>query len=364
MDPTGDAGILEDDDSVGSRDTLEENPLRELEYFLPEMRRKMTGPCAEPPVINLPWMRSFRRDHFFSTFLSSLIRHPRDFMATLVRLGFEPLPGSTATSLLSRQPQLRLPGLFAYLGYIVKTDGLAGLYRGLHYNIAYSISYDFVYKNVNGLIIEKVGAFESVAENPEGAFTSFRAFAINLVREMGARVVAHMITYPLKVLVIRSMSQFIGGETAYDSWSGAIGDVWSNGGLTGFYSGLVPFCLADCVFVAARWSVYYLLQDRLDHSKRTSIFLVTTLLADSMTNPFRTVATVMVCNGPGARTLAAANYTGPAYYTWAHCLASLWLQGEASRGGSLFWRTRPLPKSLGEHMDLEAKSMSLFGLLT
>ena len=329
-------GSEEDSDSdMGDQD--------EIESLLPEMRRNKNW--LDPPVINLFWAKAFKREDLLSQMMATLLRHPRDYMATLVRLGFEPLPGQTSTSLIRRQAQLRLPGFFTYLGYIAKTDGFFGIFRGLHYNLAYAITYEFMYKNINNLQIEKIKLFEPVSESPEAVFDSPRNLALNLARDIGSRLAAHVVTYPLKVIAIRSMAQFVGGETFYDSWLGAIANVYNNGGFGAFYGGFVPFCLAESLYVSVRWTVFYLMRNKLDRSKRASIFLGTTLLMDSAANPLRTVSTVMACNGQSAQSLAAANFNAPAYNTWIQCLLELWTKGEASRGSSLFYRTRPLTKS-------------------
>lgn len=342
-----------------------------------------TATTAKNTVINvldvpvIPWsahLSAFSVDHLLQATLGTLVRHPGQLMATLVRLGYEPLPGKPTTSLLTGRPMLQLPGLFAYLGHIARTDGFSGLFRGLHYNVLYAVLYRFVYENVHAALEEEKDEIESqeggeAANDHLAIFRSRPQLQRALLREVSARLAAGLIAAPLHVATVRCMAQLVGGETVYSSLGGALAEMVRSGGLLGLFAGAVPAVLAELLSVAIRWSVYYGLEQVQQQQQqenpsssscsavrrqlairgsgaRVALLAATNHLASSAASPLRTVATVMAVSG-AAGSLAAARLPpnqATTYRNWLLCLAALAAAGEASRGGgSLFWRSRPLP---------------------
>lgn len=275
-----------------------------------------------------------------------LLSHPFEYMTTLVQLGYEPLPPKLTKSIFGRT-QLQLPGFLTYMKYIAKTDGFFGIYRGLRYHIAYTIAHRFVFINVNQY--QKQHFFPELKE--KGAkYKSVENLALSIACDSVSTVVTLTVTYPIHLMMVRAMAQFIGREQHYDSVFSAIADIFQTGGISGFYAGFVPFVLGECGLVALEASLAYLVYTKLDQfesvKNSTLVSTVVNIIARSFVYPFRLVSTVMSCNGSNARSLAASAYTAPEYRNWVHCCKTLWSRGEIKRGSSLWWRYQPITSSL------------------
>lgn len=301
----------------------------------------------ERPLIDTTWTRAYKGNDLINR--TELLLHPMEYMTTLVQIGYEPLPPKLTKSLFGRT-QLQLPGFFGYMNYIIKTDGFFGIYRGLRYNIAYSVAYRFVYSNVDNLQ-KQANLFGSQAIRDDDAkYKDLKTLSLSLVGDSLSRVTALAVAYPLHVMMVRSMAQFVGNEEHYNSFIGSILDIYYTGGLLGFYSGFVPFALANCVLLFLESGVVYLLRNHVDRSlelwKNSFVLSSITIVTRSLVYPFRIVSTIMSCNGSSARSLAASAYTAPEYDNWQKCLRTLWARGEIKRGSSLFWRYQPITSSL------------------
>lgn len=300
---------------------------------------------AEKPLINTRWTKAYSGSDLLNR--TELLLHPIEYMTTLVQIGYEPLPPKLSKSLFGRT-QLQLPGFFTYMNYIIKTDGFFGIYRGLRFNIAYSVAYRFVYNNVNSL--SKETKLFGVIKSADDKFKDLKNLSLSLVNDTLSRVTALAVAYPFHVMMVRSMSQFIGRETHYDSIASAILDIYYTGGLSGFYAGFVPFALGNCILLYLESGLIYLLRNHVDKSlelsKNTFVLSSISIVTRSLIYPFRIVSTVMSCNGSSARSVAASAYTAPSYENWQQCMRSLWARGEIKRGSSLFWRHQPITSSL------------------
>ncbi len=300
---------------------------------------------AERPLINTRWTKAYSGSDLLNR--TELLLHPIEYMTTLVQIGYEPLPPKLSKSIFGRT-QLQLPGFFTYMNYIVKTDGFFGIYRGLRFNIAYSVAYRFVYNNADSLS-KQTKLFGSIKTTDE-KFKDLKSLSLSLVNETLSRVAALAVAYPFHVMMVRSMSQFVGRETHYDSITSAILDIYYTGGLSGFYSGFVPFVLGNCILLYLESGLIYLLRNHVDKSlelsKNTFVLSSISIVTRSLIYPFRIVSTVMSCNGSSARSVAASAYTAPGYENWQECMRSLWARGEIKRGSSLFWRYQPITSSL------------------
>lgn len=87
---------------------------------------------------------------------ATVIAYPFDLAKTLIQIGYEPLPPYPTRNLWGR-PRLALPGVFTYLGYIIRDDGQgSAMFRGLSYRIAERLaherSYDYLLRSVSNYL--------------------------------------------------------------------------------------------------------------------------------------------------------------------------------------------------------------------
>lgn len=297
------------------------------------------------PLIDTKWTKAYTGGDLINR--TEVLFHPIEYMTTLVQLGFEPMPPKLSKSIFGRT-QLQLPGFFSYMNYIIRTDGFFGIYRGLKYNIAYNVTYKFVFNNVNSL--QKQCKLLAHLAEKDAMYANVQNLLLSLVSGTVNRVAALAVAYPIHVVMVRSISQFIGRETHYDSLAGAILDIYYTGGVSAFYSGFVPFLLGQCILLYLESSVTYLLRNKVDQSlelwKNSFVLSAISIISRSVVYPFKIVSTVMSCNGSTARSLAASAYTAPEYDHWVQCWRTLYQRGEIKRGSSLFWRYQPITSSL------------------
>lgn len=274
---------------------------------------------------------------------TEVFRHPFDYMTTLVQIGYEPLPPTLTTSIFGR-PQYRLPGFYTYLKFIANTDGFLGLWRGLGYNMTHAITSTFVYCNVSQWQKENVEIFKPLKQSHDAKYKNSKNLVLSLSLETISKFASFVVAYPFHVMMVRSMAQFIGRETHYDSVFSAIADIYQTGGLAGFYAGIGPCFFGECLLLLIESGLIYLLKSSNQVDKMFYPFIVSSIsiVARSLIYPFRIVSTVMACNGPSARSLAASAYTAPEYVNWIQCWSTLYHRGDLKRGSSLFWRYQPL----------------------
>merc|ERR1719468_592550 len=120
-------------------------------------------------------------------------------------------------------------------------------------------------------------------------------------KKMTARCWAVILSHPLHVMCLRSMAQFVGGETRYSSWN-----IFKNGleiyryeGIQGFFDGLVPRLLFETSTIAMTGAITYFVSYYIIDSKEYDgiINLISSLFASSVTYPMSLVTTVSAISG-------------------------------------------------------------------
>lgn len=278
---------------------------------------------------------------------SELLSHPSTYMSTLVRIGYEPLPPKLTRSIFGKT-RLQLPGFFTYMKFIAQTDGFWGIYRGLKYNVMFSVIYQFSAVNARHYFVNN---YYPVLKSEEAKYENKDNLATSIVCESLTRITALAVAYPFHLMMVRCISQFIGRETHYDTIASAINDIYATGGFAGFYSGFVPFAIGECCFVLIESTLFYFIYDKLHrvygYDVNTSFLKsAVSIIARTITYPFKVVSTVMSCNGNNSRSLAASAYTAPEFENWIECWQTLWARGEIKRGSSIFWRNQPITSSI------------------
>uniref|UniRef100_A0A8C9ZCL4 Mitochondrial carrier 1 n=1 Tax=Sander lucioperca TaxID=283035 RepID=A0A8C9ZCL4_SANLU len=122
------------------------------------------------------------------------ITHPLLYVKLLIQVGHEPLPPTVGTTMFGRRV-LYLPGFFSYAHHIVKVDGKRGLFRGLSPRIVSSA--------ISTVVRSKVKQVSIYSNN------------INTVLQYTVCLADHLFCFPLAVMSVRCMAQFVGREVKY-----------------------------------------------------------------------------------------------------------------------------------------------------
>lgn len=295
----------------------------------------------------------FTSDDALGRVAIAVAAHPFDYVKILIQLGYEPLPAYPIKTIFGRQ-RLALPGVFQYLGYIRRSDGFFGLYKGLTYKLTSTLLNGFVHVNTTELLKqlyaeeekEKEDKKDKEEERPEEGITEkkLRKLIKSLLIETGSRFIALTISYPFHMMTIRMFAQFVGREHNYDSLTGGISDIVKNGGVLALYGGFIPKFLGDCVILWLGSSIIFVINCYVNPDPTVKGYIAASVnfIVSSFAYPFQLVSTVMSCNGPSAASLTASHLE-PTYIDWVDCWKQLSELGQIKRGSSLIWRYQVNP---------------------
>ncbi|KAM3658941.1 mitochondrial carrier homolog 1 isoform X1 [Ammospiza nelsoni] len=274
--------------------------------------------------------------------------HPLLYVKLLVQVGHEPLPPTIGRNVLGRKV-LYLPGFFTYARHIVEVDGKRGLFRGLTPRLISS-----TLSTITRGSVKKVKAFpledmEHVS-NKDDVKTSLRKVVRETSHEMMMQCVSRVVSHPLHVISMRCMVQFVGREVKYSGVFSAIGRIFKEEGILGFFVGLVPHVLGDVIFLwccnlLAHFINTYAVDDNFSQASviRSYTKFVMGIAVSMLTYPFLLVGDLMAVNNCGLR--AGLPPYAPAFASWIHCWRYLSAQGQLFRGSSLLFRRAPVPAS-------------------
>ncbi|XP_041316416.1 mitochondrial carrier homolog 1 isoform X1 [Pyrgilauda ruficollis] len=272
--------------------------------------------------------------------------HPLLYVKLLVQVGHEPLPPTIGRNVLGRKV-LYMPGFFTYARHIVEVDGKRGLFRGLTPRLISS-----TLSTITRGSVKKVKAFpledmEHVS-NRDDVKTSLRKVVRETSHEMMMQCVSRVVSHPLHVISMRCMVQFVGREVKYSGVFSAIGRIFKEEGILGFFVGLVPHILGDVIFLwccnlLAHFINTYAVDDNFSQASviRSYTKFVMGIAVSMLTYPFLLVGDLMAVNNCGLR--AGLPPYAPVFASWIHCWRYLSAQGQLFRGSSLLFRRAPVP---------------------
>ncbi|XP_055776687.1 mitochondrial carrier homolog 2 [Salvelinus fontinalis] len=278
----------------------------------------------------------------------TVLSHPLMYIKVLVQVGHEPLPPSLGRNLFGRQVY-QLPGLFAYAKHIIKIDGKAGLFNGLAPRLCAGTIGTLVHSRVLQRC-QDAGKYEVSGTSQKAEEGSLQHVVNETTKEMIARSCATIVTHPFHVITLRCMVQFIGRETKYSGVFDSIVTVYKNEGVLGFFAGLIPRLLGDVLSLwicnmLAHFINTYAIDDSMSHTGeiKNCSQAVTGFLASMLTYPFVLVSNLMAVNDCGLA--GGLPPYASIYPTWVDCWSHLSLEGNMSRGNSLFFRKLPVGKT-------------------
>ncbi|KAL5282219.1 MTCH2 family protein [Megaselia abdita] len=234
--------------------------------------------------------------HFGFRLAVSSTLHPLDYSKVLIQLGYEPIPSKLGKSFLGKPVQF-LPNIFSYAGYIRQNDGFLGMYRGLTPKLAGAL----VSIVLSDKIADRLGFSQptelDIADLDDDQMYS--QFKYNLKRDVLIQVSGVILSHPFHVISVRMMAQFIGRETVYKSLIGSAIEIYKDGGILGFFSGIIPKLLFEVAcLVLSNSTVYiinkYLIKDKMARQYNTSI---TQFAFASILYPLQVVSTCMIVSG-------------------------------------------------------------------
>ncbi|XP_015122209.1 mitochondrial carrier homolog 2 [Diachasma alloeum] len=274
--------------------------------------------------------------------LVNTISHPIEYAKVLMQIGHEPSAPREARTLLGK-PALVLPNIFQYVRYIKNVDGFSGCYRGFVPKLcAYTVS---------AVAIEKVSESnyflkyfpedetrkeEDIDDLPDDERKE--AYIKELAKDIVCRIVGIVASHPLDVITLRTMAQFVGGETKYNGIFGSIREIYHENGLLGYYAGLVPRLIANVATLVLVSSSTYFINKYLirDKDLRGCTSATMTFLATTVTYPFLVVYHCMAVNDCGLA--AGVPPRMPIYANWVDCWRHLSSINDLKRGSSFIWR--------------------------
>ncbi|XP_032935846.1 mitochondrial carrier homolog 1 [Catharus ustulatus] len=270
--------------------------------------------------------------------------HPLLYVKLLVQVGHEPLPPTIGRNVLGRKV-LYLPGFFTYARHIVEVDGKRGLFRGLTPRLISS-----TLSTITRGSVKKAFPLEDMehVSNKDDVKTSLKKVVRETSHEMMMQCVSRVVSHPLHVISMRCMVQFVGREVKYSGVFSAIGRIFKEEGILGFFVGLVPHILGDVIFLwccnlLAHFINTYAVDDNFSQASviRSYTKFVMGIAVSMLTYPFLLVGDLMAVNNCGLR--AGLPPYAPAFASWIHCWRYLSAQGQLFRGSSLLFRRAPIP---------------------
>ncbi|XP_068015580.1 mitochondrial carrier homolog 1 isoform X1 [Melanerpes formicivorus] len=274
--------------------------------------------------------------------------HPLLYVKLLVQVGHEPLPPIVGRNVLGRKV-LYLPGFFTYARHIVEVDGKRGLFRGLTPRLISSTLSTITRGSVKKVKVETfpLEDMEHVS-NKDDVKTSLRKVVKETSHEMMMQCMSRVVSHPLHVISVRCMVQFVGREVKYSGVFSAIGRIFKEEGILGFFVGLVPHILGDVIFLwccnlLAHFINTYAVDDNFSQASviRSYTKFVMGIAVSMLTYPFLLVGDLMAVNNCGLR--AGLPPYAPVFTSWIHCWRYLSAQGQLFRGSSLLFRRAPMP---------------------
>jgi len=263
------------------------------------------------------------------------LSHPLVHSKTLIQLGYEPLKPQLGHSMLSRfgigKKEYFYPNIFVYCKHIKNEIGWFRLFTvGLPARLMSELIFRVTSKQ-----LAQVFQIPELKEN-----TSLEVFLNVVGKQTLCTVISVVASYPFNVIMIRQISQFIGHETYYNTIWTSIKEIWTNEGLPGFFSGLVPKVISAALTVSITTTLAhlvnkYILANHVDPEIKKHTTMATQVFADSFA--YRYVL-VSVCMSVGGSRLQA----NKGYSNFADCMTSLRTGGLLSRGSQTFFRKAPV----------------------
>lgn len=266
---------------------------------------------------------------------ASTATYPFAYARVLIQFGHEPLePVLKKKFGLFGDKVPYYPSIFAYVGHIRREDGFLGLFRGL----GWKLSSAFICSTISDSMKEHFKT-QHQEKRDENQPPTLNQFLIETSHDTIANCVGLIASQPFQVIMLRSMAQFVGGETKYSGIFAPIQEIYNEQGILGFFSGLVPRLVAEILAVWITNSIIVVLNKYLeDKNVKMYIPVVWRLFVSSRLYPLQLTSNIMAVQGSGL--LASVQPHMNQYGSWTECLGDLWRVGEHMRGSNVVFGRR------------------------
>ncbi|KAJ8928123.1 hypothetical protein NQ314_019349 [Rhamnusium bicolor] len=134
------------------------------------------------------------------------------------------------------------------------------------------------------------------------------------------------------------MAQFVGKEAKYNGIFSSVKEIYTQNGILGFFSGLIPRLLGDVFSLLLASSLTYAINHYLVEERELKVYTSATMtfLATAITYPFQVVSNCMAITNSGL--MAGSPNFMPHYRSWVDCWADLASRNQLKRGSSLLVR--------------------------
>ncbi|XP_065901990.1 mitochondrial carrier homolog 2-like [Dysidea avara] len=291
----------------------------------------------------------------------SFALHPLTLVRTLVQAGVEPIEPTVRTSYFGNK-SLVYPGIFTYGKHIVSVDGWTGLFRGSIPQALYAVltqaGIDFMAMPVHNFVfayLKKVlPPGPDVPDNEEGVYNihfgirrAFRRSVKSTLLTLSVFTVCH----PFRVIAVRSMVQFDGRETMYNSIISAVKEIYNNEGIYGFFAGLTPLILCRIGTGFIQHFLLFILEQAMHHwvpehlheSYKAFKEVFATFVSGHIMYPLQLITTMMIINDSGLK--ASRQIDTPIFGSLTSCYSYLSQRGIRYRGSNIFFNRTQIPSN-------------------
>ena len=268
------------------------------------------------------------------------VTHPVQMTKVMIQVGYEPVAPTPYNTVFGKQ-MFKLPGLFTYASIIYHKDGVTGLFRGVTPRILAAVLSSAVNTSIQQKFHSDEPKSDDQVEQTSQPEVSLEEFAKETCYQSVSRAASTIVTYPLQVISIRMIVQFVGRETKYTGILQSFREIYNEEGISGLFAGIIPQLIGDIltlwIFRGLTFCVNKAVTAEIGEFKDVRIYTqqASHIIVSSLTYPFVLVANLMAVNK--CRLLGTSKL--PTFDSWTHCWRVLRQHNLMWRGSSVFRRT-------------------------
>ncbi|XP_067946332.1 mitochondrial carrier homolog 2-like [Watersipora subatra] len=275
---------------------------------------------------------------FFSVAVA-FVAQPVTVSRTLMQVGYEPVGPELGISLITRKSCLYYPNTFRYMYNLSSSDGITSLFTGFTakaINVVLSRSAEFSAEKV----VRSIAPYDVDADLPmhrKGIKATFYEIAVNcLYKSVGV-----VLSQPLNVVMVRMICSIadVNKNTAYHGFFSTIKEIYNEGGISGFFRGLLPRWFAEIGTIAMSgtivYGVYRLVENAIEDETviaSPNYHAMVQFYVCGLVYKYQLTSTVMAASCKGL------NIGLPLYDNWSSCFTHLQKTNQLRRGQSIFYR--------------------------
>ena len=293
----------------------------------------------------------------FARAVFSVPLYPVRYIHRLVQLGYEPMLPQRRFSFVFQRYMYYYPGVVGYARSIAERDGWKALYRGVGTLfasdmagfLAHSTIHPVIQSAVNKIPMPFYRSEQGDVPDTDPAYKESLPYILTKASRMFIGSVltnctVQLVVHPFQVVSMRTIAQYIGQESIYNSLLGSIREIYNTQGIRGFYTGIIPALLGHlctCVIHSSLWLMFEIIVANINHDVGKIVlktFVAAPLLAyipGSYSYPLFLMSNVMAVNNCGLA--AGLPPRAPHFISWRDCYTHLKSTGELYRGSVILF---------------------------